>query len=661
MTSRLRIFLTLLAALLMQCLPVALTSAWALEQVTLQLKWQHAFQFAGYYAAQELGYYRQAGLDVNLKQAAPGFDVVGEVLSGKSDFGVGSSSLLLDRKAGKPVVALAVIFQHSPLVLIAAGHNAGQSIHHLAGKRIMIESQSDELLAYLKREGVLSAGIQQQMHSFRADDLIEGKTDALSAYLSAEPYYFDKLGFSYQVYTPRSAGIDFYGDTLFTSEQQIKRHPERVKAFRAASLHGWEYAMTHQQEIIDLILAKYPTTKSRELLVHEATAMAALMRTDLLPIGYMNPGRWRHIADVYAEISMLPENFSLDGFLYDANPSVNYAFLYGILAAALAVVTLVGAAAVYIYRVNKKLQHSLNTVTQTEQRLKIFSTAIEQSPTSVIISGPDNIIQYVNPKFSSETGYTAAEAIGRTPSFLQSGITERSTYGDMWHSLKRGDLWSGELVNRRKNGEIYWEEAHIAPVKNAAGKITHYVAVKLDITERKQAHDRLAHLAHYDFLTNLPNRSLFFERVTQALALAKRNKGKLALMFIDLDKFKPINDAHGHAVGDLLLQEAARRMSGCLRDSDTVGRIGGDEFVVLLPDVAGAGAEAASLVAEKIRMALNQVFVVDNKILSISSSIGIAIYPEHGHDDISLAKHADFAMYHAKASGRDNVQVFQDT
>jgi diguanylate cyclase (GGDEF)-like protein/PAS domain S-box-containing protein len=657
MSLRLRFFFTLMATLLLQCLPVALISARALEPVTLQLKWQHAFQFAGYYAAQELGYYRQAGLDVSLREAVPGLDVTAEILSGNADFGVGSSNLLLDRKAGKPVVALAVIFQHSPLVLIAAGHSHRQNIHHLMGKRIMMGPQSDELRAYLKREGVLPAGIKQQTHSFHSYDLIEGNTDAQSAYLSNEPYYYDQLGFAYQVYTPRSAGIDFYGDTLFTSEREIQRHPERVKAFRAASLRGWEYAMAHPQEIIDLILAKYSQKTPREVLNYEAAAMVDLMRTDLLPIGYMHPGRWRHIAEVYAEIALLPENFSLDGFLYDANPSVNYAFLYGILAAVLAVVTVVGAAAVYIYRVNKKLKHSLSIVTQTEQRLKIFSTAIQQSPTSVIISGPDNIIQYVNPKFSSETGYTAAEAIGRTPSFLQSGITERATYGDMWRCLKRGELWSGELVNRRKNGEIYWEEAHIAPVKNAAGEITNFVAVKLDISERKQAHDRLAHLAHYDFLTNLPNRSLFFERVIQALALAKRNKGKLALMFIDLDKFKPINDAHGHAVGDLLLQEAARRMSACLRDSDTVGRIGGDEFVVLLPDVAGA--EAALLVAEKIRIALNQVFVVDNKILSISTSIGIAIYPEHGHDDISLAKHADFAMYHAKTSGRDNVQVFQ--
>ncbi|WP_319586755.1 diguanylate cyclase domain-containing protein [uncultured Desulfobulbus sp.] len=305
---------------------------------------------------------------------------------------------------------------------------------------------------------------------------------------------------------------------------------------------------------------------------------------------------------------------------------------------------------------NQQLEQSLAEIKLVQSRLEVLSTAIEQSPTSVVITGADAVIQYVNPHFTLESGFTSAEAIGHNPSILKSGLTNPETYRDLWMHLERGESWTGEFVNRRKSGEIYWEEAHIAPVKDANGAITHYVAVNLDISERKEAQQHLAYMAHHDALTNLPNRTLFFEKVEQGLALAKRNQTRLALMYIDLDKFKPINDNHGHAAGDLVLKEVAKRLCNCIRESDSVSRIGGDEFVVLLLDVGSE--DAAVLVAEKIRYSLNQPFDIAQKMLSISSSIGVAIYPEHGSDAIELAGNADCAMYLAKEQGRDNVKVF---
>ena len=649
-----RIFLTVFT-LLLQFLSFS-PAAVAAETVTLQLKWEHAFQFAGYYAAVEQGYYQQAGLNVQLKPADPGVDLIDEVVSGRAQYGVGMSGLLLARKAGKPVVVLAVIFQHSPLVLIARKKTAAQSIHDLSNKAILIEPLAEELRAYLKREGVAPGGVQPMIHRFKSEDLISGKADAISAYLSNEPFQLDQARIEYQIYTPRSAGIDFYGDNLFTSESEIKLHPDRVKAFRAASLRGWEYAMNHRDEMIRLIIKKYAPEHGTAQFQFEAEQMASLMRTDLVAVGYMNPGRWRHIADTYAEIGMLPANFSLKGFIYEPDPKTDLTWFYLMLAAAAGLFSIIAAIALYIHRINGRLASTLAEVKKTELRLKVFSTAIEQSPTPVLITGPDSVIQYVNPKFTEETGYSAAEAIGKTPKFLQSGCTNELVYQEMWTRLARGKRWSGELVNRRKSGEIYWEEAHIGPVRDTHGVITHYVAVLLDIDERKHIHAQLAHSAHYDMLTSLPNRSLLFERINQSLSYAKRNQTQLALLFIDLDKFKPINDAYGHAMGDLVLQEAARRMSGCLRDSDTVGRIGGDEFVVLLPVVSNES--DASSVAEKIRYALNQPFMIENINLSISSCIGIALYPDHGDDVIKLAKNADFAMYQAKSSGGNKVHIF---
>ena len=645
--------------LLIQLCPCFTPSVYALEKISLQLKWTHEFQFAGYYAAKEKGYYQQAGLDVDIREADPSLDVNKEVLLGRANFGVGTSSLILERNAGKPVVVLAAIFQHSPQIIVVRNSSSAQSVHDLKGKRLMLEPQSDELIAYLKAEGLPLNSITLQKHSFDIQDLVDGLTDAMSAYSFSEPYYLDQSRFDYQAFTPRSDGIDFYGDNLFTSESEINQHPDRVKAFRDASLRGWDYALAHPDEIIDLILKKYPNKNrpnTRDFLRFEADKVSELMRSDLLATGYMNPGRWRHIADTYADLGMLPKKFPLDNFLYEPHPTINYRFIYGIIAATLLVACIAGAITFYILRVNRRLAHSLDELRAGELKLKLLSMAIEHSPTSVIITGPDTRIQYVNSQFTKETGYSADDAYGKTPKILQSGLTRAETYQDMWAHLSQGKLWKGELINRRKSGEVYWEEAHISPVNDENGKLTHYIAVKLDITERKHVSDRLAHMAHHDGLTNLPNRILFFERVEQGLALARRHHTRLALMFIDLDRFKPINDSFGHAVGDAILQEAAKRMLDCVREADTVGRIGGDEFIGLMLDIGGV--ENAETLAIKICESLNVPFKVSGNMHHLSASIGVAVYPEHGHDEMSLAKNADLAMYYAKASGRNNVKIF---
>jgi len=307
----------------------------ALDSVTLQLKWTHAFQFAGYYAAKEQGYYREAGLDVNIVEALPGVDPVKNVLEGKAEFGVGTSALLLQRKAGQPVVALAVIFQHSPYVLIARQLSATQAVHDLIGKRVMLEPQADELLAYLKKEGIPLNRITQVEHSYDPQDLISGKIDAIAGYATNQPYYLDRARPPYQIYTPRSAGIDFYGDTLFTTERELKNYPERVRAFREASLRGWKYAVEHPEEMADLILAKYSQRHTRDYFLFEAKQTIALIHPELIEVGYMNANRWRHIADTYADIDMLPRNFMLDGFLYDPNPQRDLTWFYRGLAVAL--------------------------------------------------------------------------------------------------------------------------------------------------------------------------------------------------------------------------------------------------------------------------------------------------------------------------------------
>jgi diguanylate cyclase (GGDEF)-like protein len=227
----------------------------------------------------------------------------------------------------------------------------------------------------------------------------------------------------------------------------------------------------------------------------------------------------------------------------------------------------------------------------------------------------------------------------------------------MWDTLSEGKSWHGEMLNKSKQGRAYWEDVHVSPVKTPNGETSNYVVVSADISERKSLEEKMRHLANFDQLTDLPNRSLVNDRTQQALSVAKRDKTHMALMFLDLDKFKPINDTLGHNMGDMLLKEASKRMQDCVRESDTVGRIGGDEFIVLLSTV-DSGLDAL-LVAEKIRYALNQPFVFGGNDLHISSSIGLAIYPDHGEDAETLVKNADTAMYYAKEAGRNNVQLFK--
>ncbi|MET0262447.1 MAG: ABC transporter substrate-binding protein [Rariglobus sp.] len=300
-----------------------------LDDVRLQLKWRHQFQFAGYYAAVAKGYYEEVGLNVQLLEAVPGENPVEAVFAGKAEFGVGNSDLLLSRAEGKPAVVLAAIFQHSPLALVARavpGITAMPDLHNRP--MMMVESEKAELLAYFKHEGVNLAGLRIQPHTQRIEDFIEGKIDAMSSYVTDQPFVLKQAGVEYLTFVARSGGIDFYGDNLFTTEEQIRNHPDRVRAFRAASLRGWDYALANPQEIIDLIYSQYTTRHSRDHLAFEAQKTAELMHPGIIEVGHNNPGRWRHIAQTYAEFGLMPADFNLKGFLYDVNRQADLTWFY---------------------------------------------------------------------------------------------------------------------------------------------------------------------------------------------------------------------------------------------------------------------------------------------------------------------------------------------
>jgi len=293
----------------------------------------------------------------------------------------------------------------------------------------------------------------------------------------------------------------------------------------------------------------------------------------------------------------------------------------------------------------------------TEERLQLAAKVVETANEGIMITGADGTIEAVNTAFTRITGYRAEEAIGRKPGMLKSGRHEPEFYGDMWRELLGTGQWQGEVWNRRKSGEIYIEWLSIASVRDAQGVVSHLLGVFTDITARKEDEEQVWRQANFDALTGLPNRSLFLDRLSQAIKAARRDRTRFALLFIDLDGFKAVNDTFGHATGDLLLQEAAARLLVSVRSSDTVARLSGDEFTVILHDVEGR--DEVGVVAAKMVTRMAEAFDLDGNLASVQASIGIAMFPDDADDAAVLIRLADRAMYGVKGSGKNNFGFHQ--
>ncbi|MBI5660101.1 MAG: EAL domain-containing protein [Nitrosomonadales bacterium] len=297
---------------------------------------------------------------------------------------------------------------------------------------------------------------------------------------------------------------------------------------------------------------------------------------------------------------------------------------------------------------------------RAEEELRIAAIAFESNE-GITVTDASSVIVRVNRAFTRLTGYSAEEVVGRTPAMLQSGRHDSAFYQQMWATLKQNGFWQGEIWNRRKNGKIYAEWLTVSAVLDSDGRITHYVGAFSDITQNSEAEAEIHRLAYYDPLTRLPNRRMLQERLGHVLATTARSGQNGAILFLDLDNFKTLNDTRGHDVGDMLLVETAQRLKANVREMDTVARLGGDEFVVILEDL-GADAKAAAvqveLVGEKLRAILAQPYSLDGREFYCTASIGVSLFGEHGATVEELLKHADLAMYHSKTEGRNTLHFF---
>lgn len=991
----------------------------SLEKVTLQLKWRHQFQFAGYIAAKEKGYYRDVGLDVDIQQRDPEIKVINQVTGGHAQYGIGGMGILAQYANGAPIKALAAIFQHDALVFISKADSGIVSPYEITGKRVMFDSVTgnDAALRILLDDADISLqDITVVPQDFTTDSLINDNIDVMSGYITDQPFHLRQRGEQINIINPQNYGFDFYGDLLFTSVRELNDHPGRAERMLQASIKGWEYALAHPDEIIQIIKAQYNSDASIELLQYEARETRKLILPDVIPIGTIQPARLRRIADLYTNLGIVPpiSDKALNHFIYqrpelgtfsqqeknwlDAHPVIrvgidrdfapyewidetgNYVGLaaeyialleqrlgvtfeivhdkpwheimamaksgeldmlsclnmtesrtefldftepfvsnpvvivnanrYGYIGsldrlkgktvavergyfthetlladypdinllvvdntdqALQKVVTgeadaYVGDAAYANYAVKKKdllnlqfagqtsststyrigvsksspellsvinkvLQnlteterkqieeqwlgltvtsgpalatlikfssvvvllfilfsywiyrlrqsrkalaeseaklrevlnaspvpqgildntgqiiylnqafvdsfgYSLNDIptidvwwrkafpdqeqrektrqiwqqfstkttttsdkvsqietdiicmngerrtvicnatrvdTETdkntlvilydisdrkkvEERLKMSGRVFNQAHEGILITDAKGLIVDVNPAFSEITGYSREEVIGKNPSILQSDKHSRVFFQEMWSSLKEKGHWQGEVWNLKKNGQLFAELLTVSTLFDEHGETIHYLGLFSDVTQSKEQQQALELMAHYDMLTQLPNRTLFADRFKQAIAHSNRNHSLLAVVFLDLDGFKPVNDRYGHEAGDQLLIEIAQRIKASIRQDDTASRLGGDEFVLLLNDISTVS--HCERLINRIRHAIELPYQVEGDALSLSASLGITIYPLDESDADTLLRHADQAMYQAKLAGRQRHHMF---
>ncbi|CAA7625681.1 Signal transduction protein [Candidatus Terasakiella magnetica] len=310
----------------------------------------------------------------------------------------------------------------------------------------------------------------------------------------------------------------------------------------------------------------------------------------------------------------------------------------------------------YVQRLDEALRERDEALIRSRKDLSLARKVIEASLDGIMIISATHQIEFVNPAFTAMTGYPPEEIIGHNPNILKSGHHDDTFYRAMYETLAKQDYWQGEIWNRRKNGEFFPEWLTINVIRDDEGQISQYAAIFSDITERKKTEERIKNLAYFDVLTGLPNRRLFTDRLQIAIANAHRHSYLMAIMFLDLDLFKRINDSLGHGIGDRVLIETAARINSCVREGDTVARLGGDEFTILLPEVEHM--EDAAKLAERLIAKVKQPFMIDSHELYVTTSIGIALYPEDGGTVEALIRNADTAMYRAKDLGRNSYQLY---
>lgn len=478
------------------------------ERVTLQLKWLHQFQFAGYYAAREKGFYRDEGLDVTIVEGGAHKPPVAQVLSGAAQFSIGDSDLLINRINGQPLVALAAIFQHSPYVIMSRQDRNIRTPADLIGATVMMSQDQGEiqLRAMLKREGIDPKLVNIIPQTWRLEDLINGKVDAMSAYATAEPALLAARGVAPSVIRGVDYGVDFYGDIVFTTEAEAVNHPERTAAFLRATRKGWEYAFNHEQELADMIVGMEGVAQrglTRETLVREAIAMRPFILPDLVEIGHLNPARFEAIARTLASLGLVRGDYSLEGLVFEPHPGASPRLMRWMMGAGLAVVALVALGLFWSMQIRRRvrertrqLQAEVHHRTEVQQQLKASQEMVQlmfgTAAAGIVMNTPDGHFMMANPAYLATVGYSEAELRSRDTREL-THPDDRARYAVLRDRMLAGEFasFSDEKRYVKKDGVAVWVRSTVSLVRSPAGDATHIISVTEDISLRRAIQDKL--------------------------------------------------------------------------------------------------------------------------------------------------------------------------
>lgn len=644
------------AAMLAVFSPLAAANS-STKDISLQLRWMHQFQSAGYYAALHKGFYREVGLNVTILEGQPHHSVVNRVLSGGADFGVSNSGGLLGSYLnGSDVVALAPIFQHSPSVLLVAGKHAVK-IQDLAKseKPIQIKSGLDdlELQAMFLSQGIALDSVNIIHEGPHIDGLILDKLAAINAYISNEILTLEDLGLPYTVLHPQTFGMDFYGDVLFTSLQTVNNQPDVVEKFRAASLRGWEYAATHKEEIVDIILKYYNTqNKTRDELLREADILIGLIRPEFVRVGYSNEDRWQHIADTLFKFNAVPNNRDLKDFLYQ-EPQRNYVWLRWVAGVMATLLFLISFRFLVLYNANKRLRSEIETRESIEHdlhakqyQLERFSRIIDEHIMLLRVDLSENVLS-VTRALLQKTGLDEADIKRHSVDKI---FDNRHANLENFRNAFRSRLsWRGEARILRHEGTPFWADVSLVPTFNETGEVIEMAVFFVDITARKSIEE----ISRIDGLTGLLNRRTFLEEATRLIHATP--SPWICVAMIDADFFKRINDTWGHLAGDRVLKAIAREITALHQSGAAVtGRFGGEEFLALFPCLDPLRPVAA-LHQFMQRIRALEIPCEDDGVIRLTMSIGLEGMRTADVTMDRLLHQADQALYQAKLNGRDRM------
>ncbi len=454
------------------------------SSTTIQLKWKHQFQFAGYYAALEQGFYADEGLDVRLIEGGPEHAPVAELLSGKVDYAVADAGVLLDRAAGKDIVVLASIFQHSPQVLYT--RDDVSSVADLRGKRVMLQegSLTIEGLAMLQHFGIgVDDFVRQPIGVI--EDLMQGKTDAFPGYSTNEGFMLRARGIPFHMFQPRDYGIDFYGDTLVTTGKELASRPERSEAVRRATIRGWEYALEHQSEIIDLIRAKYNSQhKSAAYLRYEAEGINTLMLADVVPVGFSNPHRWQNVARVFSQQGLMKADVDMDGFLYEPEASLSEAlkhYRHMLIIASLIIVTLV--LLLFVFQLRRGVRRRTRQLENVTSEYKDILDRMQDAYYRADLQGK---MIWVSAACEKHLGYRRSELLGQPLEMLYRHPEDRVEFLKALEA-SGGSLQQYEIQMLHKDGSAIPAEVDAQYFLDLEGQVAGIEGTVRNISGRKNA------------------------------------------------------------------------------------------------------------------------------------------------------------------------------